>query len=72
MYIYIFCFWDSNLGETHFLVANDFARELLLGSEIILTVGIIFKGGTISFRGKLFEGRENYFCFFFLKWGTMI
>lgn len=53
-------------------MANDFARELLLGSEIILTVGIIFKGGTISFRGKLFEGRENYFCFFFLKWGTMI
>lgn len=54
------------MGETHFLVANHFERELLLGSEIILTVDIIFKGGTISFRGKLFEGRENYFCFFLI------
>lgn len=35
---------------------------------------IIFKRGTLSFRGKLFEGRENYFCFFLSggHWGTMI
>lgn len=35
---------NSKFGETHFLVANRFERELLLGREIILRADTIFKG----------------------------
>ena len=71
IYTHIFFWRGLKFGGTTFFGGKSFWKGTSFRQWNYLTVDIIFKGGTISFRGKLFEGRENYFCFF-LSGGTMI